>query len=115
MKFAKGHLGVFDWYLCSCLNYRNVGGGKTYEVVKEHLICVGIMTSYTTWYYHGEPINDVEPDQERSNAYASGKNVEEQPRMLNLVNDALMRAQPKGLDACMNELGSDRDTHAERR
>ncbi|KAF9591130.1 hypothetical protein IFM89_002085 [Coptis chinensis] len=35
--------------------------------------------------------------------------------MLDLVNDALMCARPEGLDACMNELGSDRDTHAELR
>ncbi|KAF9613275.1 hypothetical protein IFM89_006774 [Coptis chinensis] len=115
MEFAKGHSGGLDWYLCPCLNCRNVGGGKTYEVVKEHLICVGIMISYTTWYCHGKPINDVELDQERSSASASGKTVEEQPRMLDLVNDALMCARPEGLDACMNELGSDRDTHAELR
>ncbi|KAF9589401.1 hypothetical protein IFM89_023677 [Coptis chinensis] len=114
MKFAKDHSGNVDWYLCPCINCRNVGGGKTYKVVKEHLICDGIMTSYTTWYCHGEPIIDVEPNQERCSASSSGKTHEEQPRMLDLVNDAFRRVLPESLDACMNELGSHGDTHTER-
>ncbi|KAF9601215.1 hypothetical protein IFM89_017400 [Coptis chinensis] len=107
MKFAEGNSGGVDWYLCPCVNCHNVGDGKTYEVMREHLICEGIMPSYTTWYCHGEPLKPIEANPERYKAFVNGENQGsvsgqtqgEQPRMPDLVNDTFGHIHLEDLDA----------------
>ena len=55
IKFANGHMGEQSKIWCSCLRCMNVEL-RTYPTVQEHLLFNGIMTSYTAWILHGEPM-----------------------------------------------------------
>ena len=51
LKFSKRH----GKYFCPCVNCVN-GRQQEVKLIREHLLCDGILKSYTTWTWHGEVV-----------------------------------------------------------
>ncbi|KAF5208258.1 hypothetical protein FRX31_002155 [Thalictrum thalictroides] len=108
LDFAQKKPGNDGWYCCPCVNCRNVNGKKTLSTMSNHLICDGIDQSYTTWFFHGESVPNVGVNNEVPSTSSSAN-----PRMIDLIDDALKNVNPEFLDACMNDVGVEPDVQDE--
>ncbi|XXG46563.1 hypothetical protein AAC387_Pa02g1375 [Persea americana] len=85
IKFANEHIGEQSKIWCPCLRCMNVEL-HTYPTVQEHLLFNGIMTSYTAWILHGEPmpmnvegVHDDDSDDEGGSVQGGISNTEDNP------------------------------------
>ena len=54
LKFVQQNASVMGGkYLCSCLQCVN-GGRQSLNDIRSHLICKGIIPTYTKWIWHSE-------------------------------------------------------------
>ena len=55
LEFCKRnhHFSINGQYCCPCVNCLN-GVRLKIDDIREHLLCDGIVKSYTTWTWHGE-------------------------------------------------------------
>ena len=57
LKFAERHgIALNGKYFCPCVNCVN-GRRQEVKLIREHLLCDGILKSYTTWTWHGEVVH----------------------------------------------------------
>ena len=66
MEFAKRHSEDNNTIRCPCKKCCNVAI-LTFEKVQDHLMIRGIISSYKTWFFHGErvPTQDYKFDQSK--------------------------------------------------
>nr|KYP35945.1 hypothetical protein KK1_042971 [Cajanus cajan] len=54
LEFAQRNRAYLNGnFYCPCINYLN-GRRHVIDEIRDHLICDGFLTSYTTWIWHGE-------------------------------------------------------------
>jgi len=57
LQFAQRHGTTLNGkYYCLCVNGLN-GRRQELKLIREHLLCDGILKSYTTWTWHGEVVH----------------------------------------------------------
>jgi len=57
LKFAEWHgTALIEKYFYPCVNCLN-GRRQEVKLIREHLLCDGILKSYTTWIWHGEVVH----------------------------------------------------------
>lgn len=60
LRFAQANdrFSVGGKFCCPCVNCLN-GIRQTVDVIREHLLCDGILQSYSTWTWHGEVLDTM--------------------------------------------------------
>ena len=69
LEFASERAGMNHRFLCPCTTCAN-RYWLSERCIREHLICKGFMSGYTTWVFHGEYYADNETEDVPDEDYA---------------------------------------------
>jgi hypothetical protein len=75
IEFAIEKAGMVHRLLCPCNQCVN-RYWLVHSQVREHLVCHGFMTGYSTWLFHGEDFEHNEPEEESETEYADHDEID---------------------------------------
>ena len=82
LQFAQSNVqAMWGKYFCPCVKCGN-GRRQTVDDITTHLICDGIVRTYTKWIWHGESPDKAEMSQAKPSNAEIGNPIEEMIRDL---------------------------------